>query len=1073
MRRTFAIILSVILVFGALPAYTPAEAAVDYNTVRVKLTTNNATSLTMSLTGDYFIEENGVSLSGGTLTVRALGTVLTVTHSTLGDVYSGSSFSLMREKIDRNAGYVKLNSSNYLGHFKLKVTSSGYIQVVNIVPLAHYLYGVVGYEMSNTFPIEALKAQAIAAKGYVLSMLGQYSDYDIGDTSSDQVYKGYNSSYTSVISAVDSTINEVLAVNGSILCTFYAASNGGETNLPTYAWPSKSLANTGYSVTLDNADVRNIYSPVEVVKLPVNIDGTLSSALYSFLLTKVSNALGYTVNTLYSISSVYTYGEAYSGTTRNQTRCSMGLVAYDSWGSPVNVSIDFALSELYSYGVVTNSSLRIYWGETVGNYYYIYHLRYGHGVGLSQRGAQQMATEGSTYRQILGFYYPGATLSTITVTLPSDPINSNTLPTGDYVLATTTGNVNFRKQASTSSTILAVLDKGVTVQVYSRANGWAYAVYNNMAGYISEDYLEYAGTPPGPGNGTGDVPDVGVDLIIAYGQVTQDGVNYRNGPGTAYASYGKLSSGMSVMIFGEQNGWYKLLVNNTLAYVSKEYIKITGYPVSNLETEQSGSMEVQTPGIMAYGELTSSNVNFRVGPSTSYAVIQKLSKGTEITIYSATGNWYYGSIDGKYGYVSKDYIKITSQAQSQSGGTALTPSITDYSTVHVAMITGGGVNFRTGPSTASTSMRKLEKNTALYVLSETGDWYYVLIGSQYGYVYKTYVSITGTAQIDASGKAVGESLPSGVVGKGVTTGGVNYRSGPSVDNTKIGTFAKGTALYIYNTVNGWYYVTTEDASLSGYVSSAYVKVTASYGNLGSTESTQSGSSGSTILGSGKTTAKVNFREGPSTSAKKITQLTSGVAVTIYSLNNGWYEVDYQGTRGYLYAKYVQVVSLSSENTTVGAAAATPTPSTGSTSTDAEVTLATGKTTGQVNFRTRPSTTSSAVIKLLPKSQSLSILGQCGDWYYVLIDGATGYVSKSYVSIVSSGSVGINTVSPTASPTKASTTAQANMRVGPGTSYGVIKLLDRNTEITVYLEINGWCLVKVDGVWGFVTRDYVK
>ena len=98
--------------------------------------------------------------------------------------------------------------------------------------------------MSDSFPMEALKAQAIAAKCYALSLRSS-GDYDIGDTSSDQVYRGYYAGYSNVIAAVDSTIQEVLTVNGKLLCTYYAASNGGETMLPSQAWSGRS--SSGYA----------------------------------------------------------------------------------------------------------------------------------------------------------------------------------------------------------------------------------------------------------------------------------------------------------------------------------------------------------------------------------------------------------------------------------------------------------------------------------------------------------------------------------------------------------------------------------------------------------------------------------------------------------------------------------------------------------------------------------------------------------------------------------------------------------------------------------------------------------
>lgn len=56
---------------AAFPA-PQASAAADYSTIKVKLTTNNATVLSMSVKGEYFINENGASFKGGTLTLRAI-----------------------------------------------------------------------------------------------------------------------------------------------------------------------------------------------------------------------------------------------------------------------------------------------------------------------------------------------------------------------------------------------------------------------------------------------------------------------------------------------------------------------------------------------------------------------------------------------------------------------------------------------------------------------------------------------------------------------------------------------------------------------------------------------------------------------------------------------------------------------------------------------------------------------------------------------------------------------------------------------------------------------------------------
>ena len=129
----------------------------------------------------------------------------------------------------------KYGDVNYLGNMNFTV-NSGNLLVINQLPLEEYLYGVVAYEMSDSFPLEALKVQAVCARSYAIRSFSPSSAYDIGDTSSDQVYKGFNPGFTNVLAAVDSTRGQVLTYNGSVISTYYSASNGGQTELPGNAW---------------------------------------------------------------------------------------------------------------------------------------------------------------------------------------------------------------------------------------------------------------------------------------------------------------------------------------------------------------------------------------------------------------------------------------------------------------------------------------------------------------------------------------------------------------------------------------------------------------------------------------------------------------------------------------------------------------------------------------------------------------------------------------------------------------------------------------------------------------------
>ncbi|MEA4969574.1 MAG: SH3 domain-containing protein [Candidatus Pelethousia sp.] len=1020
MRRPFRRFLAFALVLTLLLPLLPAGralAANDYSYVKVKLSTNNATSLTIYASGSYFVAENGAAFTGGTISLRSnYDGTMTLNHSSQGDVYTGPSISLMRAKMDQSAGYLQLNGYRYLGHFYFSVLSSAYLRVVNEVPLAHYLYGVVGYEMSNSFPIEALKAQAIAAKGYALS-LRTGGAYDIGDTSSDQVYKGFDASATSVISAVDSTISEVLSVNGSLLTTYYAASNGGETMLPGQAWSGRN--NAGYAVNLDPYDLRNVYSKKETVSVPLNQGGSINQGLWNLLLTKASAATGQSCTQLYSISAFSLHTPRYSGQSRNLTAGSATLSAMTAAGETLqNININFTTAELEAYSVVIDSSLRIFWGEQAanGSAYYIYHLRYGHGVGLSQRGAQQAASEGLNYRQILSFYYPGATLATIPVKTPTDPVNSGTgSPASGAVTARTTGNVNLRAGAGTNYTALTTVPNGSEVYVYDRSDGWAQVSYSSYSGYISEKYIHYVnGYPsimptPTPNPSATPAPTASPG-VIAFGAVTGQGVNFRTGPGTGYASLTKLNRGTALEIYGQESGWYKAAVAGQMGYIISSYVSITGYP----------------------------------------ALLPSGDAGAEQAIPTPTSGFLFP--------IATPTASITTA-----------PTADPYTTVSTGLLNTGNVNFRMGPATSYGNLGKLSKNTGVYILGQEGSWYRVYIGGVTGYVYADYITVTGTARIDASGNVEG-APPAGSTGLGKTTGKVYLRKGPGTSNAQLAILKPDTELTLYGSSDGWYKVKLSDGT-EGYVSSKYVTVTQSY--TSTTAPVTSGTTGTAAAeqssGTGVTTTDVNFRQGPATTTKKLGRIASGSNVTLYGLEGDWYRVDYNGAKGYIYWKYIKKTSESTV-TIGGGSASTPPPGT-TVNSASSVQLAKGSAGGKVNLRKGPSTDTDK-LELLAKGTDLDILGQCGDWYYVLYKGKAAFANKSYVRVESQGTAGIPQVSAGIAPRVCATTAQVNMRAGANTSSAIITLLQRRTNVTVYYVLGGWCLVSYGGAFGYVTSDYV-
>ena len=199
-KRIGALVLCIAMLFAcALPARAAsvvASGTTVSGTVRVYLSSiASNTSVDLTIDGSYSIggdaakaiargTKMNIRNSGGTLLVSMNGQTQTM----------GSRFKLRRHQTSGTNGvYIaqaRKPQSLYPGDIEL-IAKGGNIQIIVHVYMEDYMRGVLPYEMDNSFPLEALKAQAVAARTYALKkMSAQSSTYDLVDTTSDQVYNG-------------------------------------------------------------------------------------------------------------------------------------------------------------------------------------------------------------------------------------------------------------------------------------------------------------------------------------------------------------------------------------------------------------------------------------------------------------------------------------------------------------------------------------------------------------------------------------------------------------------------------------------------------------------------------------------------------------------------------------------------------------------------------------------------------------------------------------------------------------------------------------------------------------------
>lgn len=197
--------------------------------VRVYLSSlGNVTSLDITVSGSYSVDgAQSMTLSDGQKVSISFNTQSgQITMTVNGRSYAmGSEMALRRHQTSGESGLriAQANRPNnlYPGDLQLIARTSG--SSYKLYPVVHvyieyYLYGVVPYEMSSSWPTEALRAQAVAARTYTLNRMNGRANYiyDLVDTASDQVYNGYVGTQTNATRAVDATKGIVIMNNGRL-----------------------------------------------------------------------------------------------------------------------------------------------------------------------------------------------------------------------------------------------------------------------------------------------------------------------------------------------------------------------------------------------------------------------------------------------------------------------------------------------------------------------------------------------------------------------------------------------------------------------------------------------------------------------------------------------------------------------------------------------------------------------------------------------------------------------------------------------------------------------------------------
>ncbi|MCQ1529736.1 SpoIID/LytB domain-containing protein [Lutispora saccharofermentans] len=346
-------------------------------------------------------------------------------------IYKAQQVEIRASESMENTSPLEVNGVKYRGNILLKTQEDGSILVINDVAFDEYLYSVVGSEANPAWPIEALKAQAVAARNYAVINLGKHNKdgYDLCSTTHCQAYKGYSKEHDSTNKAVAQTKNKLLFYGDEVATTFYHSSSGGHTENSENIWSeeipylrgvddpfSVGSPNDTWTHALDrkamqqklienNMDIGDIID-VNIIETSefgrakkVEITGSKSAVILekekmrTIFGTSDIKSIWYEIKTDSDVNIYDTNSNSIS------VKRPQGLHIISASGQTIiepsgkKISIK-GLFDVQQYNIMPQT-------------YILNGKGWGHGVGMSQYGAKGMADSGYSFIEILEHYYTG------------------------------------------------------------------------------------------------------------------------------------------------------------------------------------------------------------------------------------------------------------------------------------------------------------------------------------------------------------------------------------------------------------------------------------------------------------------------------------------------------------------------------------------------------------------------------------------------------------------------------------------------------------------------------------------
>ncbi|WP_265623216.1 SH3 domain-containing protein [Bacillus paramycoides] len=451
--------------------------------------------------------------------------------------------------------------------------------------------------------------------------------------------------------------------------------------------------------------------------------------------------------------------------------------------------------------------------------------------------------------------------------------------------------------------------------------------------------------------------------------------------------------------------------------------------------------------------VNATNLNIREQPTTQGKVVGTVKQGTTVQVLSQEKEWAKISHDGKEGYVSLQFLKLSGKT---SGAEQQQPAINNGQKEE-GIVTATRLNVRNSPVLGSSMIGYVQKNEKVTVLGKANGWAKIEYKGKEGYVSLEFLKFGDAIQTpDASSqKQQQPTIKNGTEETGtINATSLRVRSAANTSSAVLGNLKNGEKVTVLGKANGWAKISYQGKE--GYVSLEFVKLEAGKQEEKPAENITNGTQEVGMINA----TSLRVRSAANTSSAVLGSLKNGEKVTVLGKANGWAKISYQGKEGYVSLEFVKLEAGKQEEK----------PAENITNGTQEI--------GMINatsLRVRSAAnTSSSILGNLKNGEKVTVLGKANGWAKINYQGKEGYVSLEFVKLeagkqeekpaenITNGTQEVGMINATS----------LRVRSAANTSSAVLGNLKNGEKVTVLGKANGWAKISYQGKEGYVSLEFV-